>query len=46
VKKQSSESFVQTIIGDEGVRRACADFVIAVVGTFTGKRGSVTTPED
>lgn len=45
--KKQSESFIQTVVGDEGVRRACADFVIAIVGAFTGRRGATTTtPED
>jgi len=46
VKKEPTESFVLTIVRDEGVRRACADFVIAIVGAFSGKGRATTTPED
>jgi hypothetical protein len=46
VKKETTESFVHAVVHDEGVRRACADFVIAIVGALTGKRSVPTTPED
>jgi hypothetical protein len=37
---------ITSVMGDDGVRRACADFVIAIVGVLTGKRGAATTLED
>jgi hypothetical protein len=46
LKKEPTESLVQTVVRDEGVRRACADFLIAILGAFTGKRGAATTNED
>ena len=44
MKKQ--ESFVQTVVRDEEVRRTCVDFVIALVGALTGKHSSTNTPKD
>jgi hypothetical protein len=45
VTKDRSESFVQTIVRDDGVRRACADVVMAFVAALT-KGVAPTPPKD
>jgi hypothetical protein len=46
VKKDRAESLTKTVIYDEKVRRACADFVIAIVRALLGERRSDAPPDN